>query len=162
MYVPLQWGQCLPSAGSRIWPSVTECHLDLFQSSLKRRGGRETYKEKKAFNQVSRGFILMLQLLKRQLPYFEFSHMSALPLKYSKKHYLPPNLDLFKTFMGWKLSFQSNSSSLLFLTPRSWWSLQEREEQTGFVWNVIRRSLGLWQCSQLLNVFRPVKSFTVE
>ncbi|KAF5919250.1 hypothetical protein HPG69_003890 [Diceros bicornis minor] len=33
-------------------PSVTECHLDLFQSSLKRRGSRETYKEKKTLNQV--------------------------------------------------------------------------------------------------------------
>uniref|UniRef100_A0A287D6I6 Microtubule crosslinking factor 1 n=1 Tax=Ictidomys tridecemlineatus TaxID=43179 RepID=A0A287D6I6_ICTTR len=32
-------------------PSVTECCLDLFQSSLKRRGSREMFKEKKTFNQ---------------------------------------------------------------------------------------------------------------
>lgn len=44
-------------------PSVTKCPLDLFQSSLKRRGSRETYKEKKTFNQVSRGILLMLQFL---------------------------------------------------------------------------------------------------
>ncbi|KAB0403164.1 hypothetical protein E2I00_000987 [Balaenoptera physalus] len=37
-----------PKQNKCVW---TECHLDLFQSSLKRRGSREMYKEKKAFTQ---------------------------------------------------------------------------------------------------------------
>ena len=50
---PLLEGMCHLLLAPRCHPSVTECHLALFQSSLKRRGSRETYKEKKAFTQVS-------------------------------------------------------------------------------------------------------------
>lgn len=99
-------GVCLAQV-PRVTPSITECHLDLFQSSLKRRGSRETYKEKKAFNQVSRGFVLMLHLLKRQSPHFEFSQkVLALSLNYSEKHYLPKkNFGLIQNLRVVKIFF---------------------------------------------------------
>ena len=134
--------QSLPREGSSDH-SVTECRLDLFQSSLKRRGSRETYKEKKTFNQVSRSFFLMLLLLKRPSSHFEFSlKMLMLPFKYSKKHYLQKNLNSFKTSTG--ETFLSKHLLCLFLAPISWWFLQERE-QTGFVWDTVGCSSGLWQ-----------------
>lgn len=127
-------------------PFLTECCLDLFQSSLKRRGSRETYKEKKTLNQVSRGFVLMLHLLRRQShPMLNFLFkMLASPLRYSKKHYLAINVDSFKTFMGEAFLSKPTAPPFLCLAPISWWFLQERE-QNGFVWDVSWCRSGLWQ-----------------
>lgn len=96
-------------------PSVTKCPLDLFQSSLKRRGSRETYKEKKTFNQVSRGILLMLQLLERNHLTLNFLKSISIAFKIVKETLPAQKMGTHSNLCGVKM-FALNHQLLCFVS----------------------------------------------